>query len=62
MAQTDKSREFLLLAAACERRAESHHDEELKAVFLRIAAEYRDLARQIEEPEKWQARQKDRVS
>jgi hypothetical protein len=47
---TNKSRRYLHLAAANERRAASAYDEKLKTVFLRIAAEYRDLAEQIDDP------------
>jgi hypothetical protein len=56
-----KAREFLSFAAASERRAASTHDAELKKVFLQIADEYRNLALQIEDPEKWRAKQKERV-
>jgi hypothetical protein len=40
----DKARRYLRWAAANEGRAASTYDEELKALFLRIAAQYRDLA------------------
>jgi hypothetical protein len=36
-------------------RAASTHHEGLKTLFLQIAAQYRDLALQIEDPEKWRA-------
>jgi hypothetical protein len=62
MAATDKSRDFLRFAAASERRAASHHDKGLKKLFLRIASEYRDLALQIKDPERWRANQNERVS
>jgi hypothetical protein len=41
---TDKSRRYLQLAAANERRAASADGEKLKTLFLRMAAQYRDLA------------------
>ena len=41
---TDKSRQYLQLAAANERRAASADGEKLKTLFLRMAAQYRDLA------------------
>ena len=44
-------------AAAHERRAASADGEEFKTVLLRVAAEYRDLALQIEDPKKWRAKQ-----
>ena len=49
MADIDKSREYLRYAAANERRATCAHDEGLKAMFLRVAAQYRELA-QINDP------------
>ena len=55
---TDKSERYLRWAAANERRAASADGEEFKTVLLRVAAEYRDLALQIEDPEKWRAKQK----
>jgi hypothetical protein len=61
MAETEKSRDFLRFAAASERRAASYHDEGFKKLFLRIAAEYRDFALRIEDPEMWRAKQKERV-
>jgi hypothetical protein len=56
----DKSRRYLHLAAANERRAASADGEEFKTVLLRVAAEYRDLALQIEDPKKWRAKQRAR--
>jgi hypothetical protein len=49
MADIDKSREYLRYAAANERRAACAHDEGLKTMFLRVAAQYRELA-QINDP------------
>jgi hypothetical protein len=51
--ETDKSRRYLRWAAANEQRAASAYNEELKTLFLRIAAQYRDLAEQIDDPEQW---------
>jgi hypothetical protein len=45
----DKSRRYLRWAAANERRAACAHDEELKTMFLRVAAQYHKLA-QINDP------------
>jgi hypothetical protein len=47
---TDKSRRYLQLAAANERRGASADGEKLKTLFFRIAAQYRDLAEQIDDP------------
>ena len=58
---TDKSERYLRWAAANERRAASADGEEFKTVLLGVAAEYRDLALQIEDPKKWRAKQKERV-
>jgi len=53
---TDKSRRYLRWAAANEGRAASAYNEELKTLFLRIAAQYRDLAEQIDDPVQWRAK------
>src|SRR6267378_7660237 len=45
----DKSRKYLRWAAANERRAACAHDEELKTMFLRVAAQYHKLA-QMNDP------------
>jgi hypothetical protein len=60
MSETDKSRRYLRWAAANERRAAHAYHEELKTLFLRIAAQYRDLAEQIDDPEQWQAKRRGR--
>jgi hypothetical protein len=57
---TDKSKRYLRWAAANEGRAGSAYDEELKALFLHIAAQYRDLALQIDDPEQWRAKRRGR--
>ena len=62
MAKTDKATENLRFAAASDVRAASTRHEGLKALFLRIAEQYRDLALQIEDPEKWRAKQKGYVN
>jgi hypothetical protein len=58
--ETDKSRRYLRWAAANEGRAASTNDEELKTLFLRIAAQYRDLAEQIDDPEQWRVKRRGR--
>jgi hypothetical protein len=60
--KAEKSREYFRFAAASEGRAASTHHEGLKTLFLKIAAQYRDLALQIDDPEKWRAKQKGYVS
>jgi hypothetical protein len=52
---TDKSMRCLCWVAANERRAASRHDEEFKTLLLRIAAQYHDLALQIDDPAQWRA-------
>jgi hypothetical protein len=59
--ETDKSRRYLRWAAANEQRAASAYNEELKTLFLRIAAQYRDLAEQIDDPEQWRAKRRGRT-
>jgi hypothetical protein len=49
MADIDKSRKYLRYATANERRAARTNDEGLKAMFLRVATQYRELA-QINDP------------
>jgi hypothetical protein len=58
--ETDKSRRYLRWGVANEERAASASDEELKTLFLRIAAQYRDLAEQIDDPEQWRAKRRGR--
>jgi hypothetical protein len=58
--EIDKSRRYLRWAAANEERAANAYDEELKTLFLRIAAQYRDLAEQIDDPEQWRAKRRGR--
>src|SRR5258708_1996559 len=50
--QRDKSKRYLRWAAANEGRAASTYNEEFKTLFLQIAAQYRDLAEQIDDPER----------
>jgi hypothetical protein len=52
----DKSRRYLRWAVENDKRAGSTVDPELKRMFRRIAAQYRDLALQIENPEQWRAK------
>jgi len=56
--ETDKSRRYLRWAAANEERAARAYNEEVKTLFLRIAAQYRDLAEQIDDPEQWRAKRR----
>lgn len=51
-----KSRRYLRLAVENEQRAARTENAKLKATFLKIAAQYRDLALQIDDPEQWRAR------
>jgi hypothetical protein len=53
--ETNKSKRYLRWAAANEQRAASVYNEELKTLFLGIAAQYRDLAEQLDDPEQWRA-------
>ena len=52
----DKARRYLRWAALNERRAAEAYNGDLKTLFLQIAAQYRDLAEQIADPEQWQAK------
>jgi len=47
-------------AAANEQRAASAYNVELKTLFLQIAAQYRDLAEQLDDPEQWRAKRRGR--
>jgi hypothetical protein len=58
--ETDKSKRYLRWAAANEQRAASAYNGELKTLFLRIAAQYRDLAAQLDDPEQWRAKRRGR--
>ena len=50
---TDKSRQYLRLAVENYKRADATDNPELKARFMKIAAEYRDLALEIDDPAQW---------
>ena len=52
----DKARRYLRWAALNDRRAAEAYNGDLKTLFLQIAAQYRDLAEQIADPEQWQAK------
>jgi hypothetical protein len=52
---TDKSRQYLRLAAENDRRAANTDNAQLKALFSTIAVQYRDLALQIDDPERSRA-------
>ncbi len=58
--EIDKSRRYLRWAAANEERAARAYDPELKTLFLQIAAQYRDLAEQIDDPQQWRSKRRDR--
>jgi hypothetical protein len=58
--KTDKSRRYLRWAAANEGRAANAYNGEFKTLFLRIAAQYRDFAEQIDDPEHWRAKRRGR--
>jgi hypothetical protein len=53
---TEKSREYLRMAAENDQRASKTENPELKAIFLEIASEFRELAELINDPEQWRAR------
>ena len=53
---TKKSREYLQLAAASDKRATETKNTELKRIFLELASGYRDLAELIDDPEQWRAK------
>jgi len=55
---TDKSRRYLRWAAANERRAASAHGQDFKVLLRRIAAQYRELAEQSDDPEAWRAKRR----
>jgi hypothetical protein len=49
----DKSRHYLRLAVENYKRAGAAESPELKAKFCEIAAKYRDLALQLDDPAQW---------
>jgi hypothetical protein len=51
----DKSRQYLRLAVENYKRAGAAENPELKAKFMEIAARYRDLALQLDDPAQWGA-------
>jgi hypothetical protein len=53
---TDKSKKYLQLAAANEKRASETGNTELKRIFLELASGYRELAEIIDDPERWRAK------
>jgi hypothetical protein len=48
---TDKSRRYLRLAAENDKRAAATENARLKALFSKMAVQYRDLADQMDDPE-----------
>ena len=59
-AKKDKARRYLHWAALNERRAAEAYNGDLKTLFLKIAAQYRDLAQQTAYPKQWQAKRNSR--
>ncbi len=55
---TDKSRRYLRWAAANERRAASAHGQDFKVLLRSIAAQYRELAEQSDDPVAWRAKRR----
>jgi hypothetical protein len=53
---TEKSRRYLRLAVENDKRAAAAMDPRLKASFVQIAAQYRRLAEQIDDPKGWLAK------
>ena len=56
---TDKSRHYLRLAVENYKRAGAAESPKLKAKFSEIAAQYRDLALQIDDPVQWRVSLRD---
>jgi hypothetical protein len=54
---SEKSRRYLRLAVENYKRAGEAESPELKQKFMEIAAEYRDLALEIDDPTQWLANQ-----
>ena len=48
---TDRARSYLRFAAENERSAHATYDPKIKAMLLKVADQYRELARQIDEGE-----------
>ena len=53
---TEKSRRYLRLAVENYKRAGEAQSPELKQKFMEIAAEYRDLALELDDPAQWRAK------
>ena len=53
---TEKSKKYLQLAAANEKRASETGNTELKKIFLELASGYRELAELIDDPARWRAK------
>ena len=53
---TEKSKKYLQLAAANEKRASETGNTELKRIFLELASGYCELAEIIDDPERWRAK------
>ena len=48
---SEKSRRYLRWAATNERRANSTRSEDFRRMLLNVAAQYRELAREVDNPE-----------
>jgi hypothetical protein len=53
---TEKSKEYLRLAAESDKRASETENQELRPLFLELASEYRELAELIDDPGRWRAK------
>lgn len=49
---SEKSRRYLRWAVTNERRANSTRSEDFRRMLLNVAAQYRELAREVDNPEK----------
>jgi hypothetical protein len=52
----EKAKRYLWLASENERRASETSHPPLKALFLNLASEYRNMAQQIDDPGRWRAK------
>jgi hypothetical protein len=53
---TEKSSEYLQLAAENDKHASETKNTELKRIFLELGSGYRELAELIDDPEQWRAK------
>src|SRR5262245_35640106 len=52
----EKAQRYLWLASQNDRRASETSHPPLKALFLKLASEYRNMAQQIDDPARWRAK------